>query len=145
MRHSKARSRSPRLSSYASLCSGSWIDLAPHQWDEETQTWTYPFESARGLRTLQVRPAARGLRWSLRGRGALGPHDRTVARSTLRRCLGLEQDFADFWSLCAQPGAPDCPLGWVAERGAGRLLRSATPFEDLLKICLLYTSDAADE
>jgi N-glycosylase/DNA lyase len=55
----------------------------------------------------------------------------------LRHMLRLDCDLAPFHALCRR----EPRLAWAAERGAGRLLRSASVFEDLLK--LLFTTNTA--
>jgi hypothetical protein len=46
--------------------------------------------------------------------------------------LRLDQDLAEFWSICKR----DPALSWVPRRGAGRLLASPTLFEDLAKLLM---------
>jgi len=69
------------------------------------------------------------------------PRSREAARlmATLRHVLGLDQDLSEFYALAA--GDPD--LAWCVA-GAGRLLRSPTVFEDVVKtICSTNCSWAA--
>ena len=79
----------------------------------------------------------RALRISLDGR--LGQGLAQEAQRQLRTALGLDDDLEPFWRriLELEPhrerrGLPD--LRWAAARGAGRLLRSPTVFEDLVKM-----------
>lgn len=52
-------------------------------------------------------------------------------QALVRRILGLDQDLSDFYDMAR----PDPDLAWVAG-GAGRMLRSPTVFEDVVKtIC----------
>lgn len=46
--------------------------------------------------------------------------------------LALDIELTAFWRRCARTRG----MGWVARRGAGRMLRSATLFEDLLKLLM---------
>lgn len=46
-----------------------------------------------------------------------------------RHVLRLDEDYGEFYALVAE--TPD--FKWIAEKGAGRLLRSPTVFEDLIK------------
>jgi N-glycosylase/DNA lyase len=51
--------------------------------------------------------------------------------------LRLDENLSPFWKLCSR----ERRLAWVARRGAGRLLRSATLFEDFVK--LLFTTNCS--
>ena len=48
--------------------------------------------------------------------------------------LDLDADLDGFHALCRERGADG--FGWIAERGAGRLLRSPSLFEDAVKVLL---------
>ncbi len=74
----------------------------------------------------------RGSRLQLRVRGRRRPTDRTLAavRRTVRWLLDLDRDLAPFHALARTHP----PIAWAAERGAGRLLRSPTVFEDAVKV-----------
>ena len=62
---------------------------------------------------------------------ALGNRGREQLAAVLRLMLNLEEDLSGFYELAAG----DADLAWVT-RGAGRMLRSATVFEDVVKtIC----------
>lgn len=53
----------------------------------------------------------------------------TKVERDVRHMLRMDDELAEFYSIAAsEPG-----VGWVAETGAGRLLRSPTVFEDLIK------------
>jgi N-glycosylase/DNA lyase len=66
---------------------------------------------------------------------AAGRHDASVRRhleGAARRILNLGLDLSPFYEATAEvPG-----LEWIAETGAGRLLRAPTLFEDLVKLVL---------
>ncbi len=61
----------------------------------------------------------------------------TQVRAALITSLAIDRDLERFWQRCAETPR----LAWVGERGAGRLMRSPTLFEDLLK--LLMTTNCA--
>src|SRR5262249_27622169 len=61
-----------------------------------------------------------------------GSGDRRAARAALRNVLRLDEDLSGLYALIAG----DAGRRWAAERGAGRLLRAPTAFEDLLKLVL---------
>ncbi len=122
-----------------------WIDLAPHRWDEAAGRFSTvimpvpaPVSAARVApqpRALDVAVtvAAGSLRVAITADGsAVTVVERAAIRSALRRMLRLDHDFRPFWTRCGD----DPALQWVARRGGGRLLASATLFEDLLKMLL---------
>lgn len=113
-----------------------WIALAPHTFDEATQTFTTVLRIGEQAvdATLQQRDAGR-LRLSLVADERLSAAELAKARAQLAHMLRLDDDLSGFHTICR--GEPR--LAWVARRGAGRLLRSATVFEDLMK--LLFTTN----
>jgi 3-methyladenine DNA glycosylase/8-oxoguanine DNA glycosylase len=64
--------------------------------------------------------------------GAAALVDVEAAAPVIRHMLRLDEDMSAFYAVAAT----DPALAWVAESGAGRMLRSPTVFEDLVKtIC----------
>ena len=55
-------------------------------------------------------------------------------RSVVSRVLDLKADLSVFHALCREREAEG--FGWIAERGAGRILRAPTLFEDAVKVLL---------
>jgi 3-methyladenine DNA glycosylase/8-oxoguanine DNA glycosylase len=91
--------------------------LPPNRVDEEA--WTLERTLSSGvLRAVEDPP----------GRVSFAPPE---AEATLRRMLNLDADLSGFYAVAAE----DPLLAWVTE-GAGRMLRSPTVFEDVVKtIC----------
>lgn len=120
-----------------------WVGLAPHDYARAAgrMRTTLDLGAAGGrgpvveLELWQPSPAA--LSVSIRARRALPRATLERVRAALRRSLCLDLDLSPFWSRCAATPR----LDWVAARGAGRLLRSPTLFEDLLK--LLFTTNCS--
>ncbi len=63
------------------------------------------------------------------GRATGGDADREAIRRQVRHALALDEDLADLYATLA--GEPD--LAWVAAGGHGRLLRSPSVWEDLVR------------
>ena len=82
-------------------------------------------------RTIVIAEGEDGLAHvAIRGRG-LGDRARARLAETLRRILNLDEDLSGFYAVAAR----DPELAWVT-RGAGRMLRSETVFEAVVKtIC----------
>jgi len=113
-----------------------WLDLPPHQFDEATTTWTTALRV--GERVVRAEVKQRGRRsLAVKIHADRKPSQRTLdsAMRQIAHMLRLECDLGEFHSVC-----DDEPrLRWAARRGAGRLLRSPTVFEDLMK--LLFTTN----
>jgi len=120
----------------AAVLGHGWFDLAPHRWDAgELRTAVLAEGLAVDLRITEARGGCVAV--EARSARALGRAGAAEVRRAVRRMLGLDCDLAPFWELCrAHP-----PLHWVPERRAGRLMRSAGVFEDLLK--LLFTTNCS--
>jgi len=123
--------------------SHGWYDLAPWAWSPERRVISRPFLLS-DQRVALVEAAERaepggGLAVRITVEGRLSAAAADEARRALRRSLGLDEDLAPFWARIAtletergRLGLPD--LGWAGARGAGRLLRSPTVFEDVVKV-----------
>lgn len=112
-----------------------WIHLPPHRWDGAKERWSVPLRLGRQVVAAHVRQSRASVAVQLVGARSIAARDVAEARRQLAHMLRLDDDLARFWSMCE--GKPR--LDWVARRGGGRLLRSATLFEDLLKI--LFTTN----
>jgi hypothetical protein len=102
------------------LASHGVASLPPSYIDEETWTLDVTLPSGRGARTVRVSEGRRGY---ARVDGA--------TRSTLtqlRHMLRLDEDLSAFYEVARD----DPQLAWAAA-GAGRMLRSPTVFEDVVK------------
>ena len=101
--------------------SHGWYDLPPFRYDETTRT-------LRFIALVNDAPVAITVRETPDGFKAT---PRTAAvRTIVTRVLDLERDLAPFHAMCAGAGGFD----WIARRGAGRILRSPTLFEDAVKV-----------
>jgi 3-methyladenine DNA glycosylase/8-oxoguanine DNA glycosylase len=124
--------------------SHGFYDLAPWRYDPERRVLGRPLRLASGrVVDAEVAPgdsAGGGLAIRITGQGRLSMADAAEARRQLRVCLGLDEDLAPFYAMIGElDGAGRDsrrklpPLAWAASRGAGRLLRSPTVFEDAVK------------
>jgi N-glycosylase/DNA lyase len=123
--------------------SHGWYDLAPWRWDGERRLLSRPIALSTGrVAAVQVAPApaGRGLAFRALARGRLTAAEAREARAALASCLSLDEDLAPFRARAEAleaeraAGRKDLPdLRWALARGAGRLLRSPTVFEDAVK------------
>lgn len=113
-----------------------WVALAPHAFDEATTTFSTVLRLGEHAVDATLRQTGKeALALHLHAAQRLRTHDVQLAARQLRHMLRLDDDLAAFHALCKE--APT--LRWAARRGAGRLLRSASVFEDLMK--LLFTTN----
>lgn len=105
--------------------SHGWYDLPPFSWDEGRRVLSFVFLH-RGS------PAS--VRLAARGGGVLvsATSPAPAARAVVARVLDGDADLAPFHALCAARRAEG--FGWMADRRAGRILRSPTLFEDAVKV-----------
>jgi 3-methyladenine DNA glycosylase/8-oxoguanine DNA glycosylase len=107
------------------LASHGVADLPPNEIDDEAWTLTTTVELPGGTTTLRVGPGRDGF---ARVDGS-GPS--AGALDAVRHMLRLDADLSAFYAVALA----DEGLAWAAE-GAGRMIRSSTVFEDVVKtIC----------
>jgi N-glycosylase/DNA lyase len=114
---------------WRTLSSHGVADLPPNRIDEDARILEVTLRLSRGL------PRTAAVAQSRTGTAALTvlgspPSEAKAAElvERVRHVLRLDEDLSPFYELIAE----DADLSWAA-RGAGRLLRSATVFEDVVK------------
>jgi N-glycosylase/DNA lyase len=116
---------------WRTLVSHGVADLPPMRVDEEerTLTATLPVPGAKP-RTVVVRVGERTALIDVLG-PKLGARAEEALLAVLRCVLNLDEDLSGFYAAAAE----DPELAWAAQ-GAGRMLRSPTVFEEVVKtIC----------
>ncbi len=121
--------------------SHGWYALQPFELDKDK--WILVRVLDRGLTepvTVKISTVSRGIKINISrrvGKKAAGEIERDV-----RHMFRLDDDLREFYqTLTTHP-----EFAWVAQEGAGRLLRSPTVFEDLVKmICTTNCSWALTE
>ncbi|MBV8074144.1 MAG: Fe-S cluster assembly protein HesB [Candidatus Eremiobacteraeota bacterium] len=112
------------------ICSHGLIDLLPHRpaGDYRALETTLRFED--DARTVRIAEEPKGcLTIALAGRSSAAM--RAAALAAVRTMLALDDDLSGFYARVAD----DPQLAWAA-KGAGRLMRSPTAFEDVIKTIL---------
>lgn len=111
--------------------------LPPMAVDEDARTFTVTLAAGGVVRTLVVDDAG-----VVRAPGrAPGARTRAALLGALRHVLRLDEDLSGFYALVAR----DPVLSWAA-RGAGRLIRSPSVFEEVVKtICTTNCTWGATE
>ena len=112
------------------LASHGFADLPPLLLDEDARTLELTFALDGGARSVRVAPGRRGYA-AVEPIGAAFGRDRERVLAVVAHVLRLDEDLSPFYELAAS----DPALEWVTS-GAGRMLRSPTVFEDVVKtIC----------
>jgi len=123
------------------VLSHGWCALLPFELDKAS--WTLVRVLDRGLGepvTVKLFPARSGIIVSTSRR--LGQKATREIECDVRHMLRLDDDLREFY----QTVAADPEFAWIANEGAGRLLRSPTVFEDLVKmLCTTNCSWALTE
>jgi len=121
-----------RVDLWRTLISHGFHDLAPMAIDEVDRSLDLTLRTPRGMPRRVRIAAADGRRGHARveilGRPATSAASRDAIARGAARVLRLDQDLSAFYALAA--GDPD--LAWVTA-GAGRMLRSPTVWEDVVK------------
>lgn len=122
--------------------SHGWYDLAPWQYDAERRVLARPLRLSTGRVVRgEVAEGPGGLLVRVLATGRPGVAEAAEARAQLRECLALDDDLSGFREAArtaearrAAGAGRDLPdLRWALARGAGRLLRSPTVWEDAVK------------
>jgi 3-methyladenine DNA glycosylase/8-oxoguanine DNA glycosylase len=123
------------------VVSHGWYALLPFELDKAS--WTLLRVLDRGLAepvTIKISPAGSGIKVSTSRR--LGQKATAEIERDVRHMLRLDDDLQEFY----QAVAANPEFAWIADEGAGRLLRSPTLFEDLVKmLCTTNCSWALTE
>jgi N-glycosylase/DNA lyase len=131
----------PNFNFRRTVLSHGWYALPPFEFDE--QKWTLrrviDLGSARPV-TVRISRAKKGLLIDVSG--TLGKRARDKIIRDVRHIFRLDDDMDAFYQTVAH----EPEFAWIASEGAGRLLRSPTVFEDLVKmICTTNCSWALTE
>jgi 3-methyladenine DNA glycosylase/8-oxoguanine DNA glycosylase len=119
------------FSFYSVVQSHGWAQLAPFVWDAESQALGYLMRLSGGkVIALRLRQAPGGV--SVETIPDLIPAEQDELSAALAWMVGLERDFSGFYALAAQ----EPKLRRMVERAQGRVLRSPTLFEDVVRTIL---------
>jgi 3-methyladenine DNA glycosylase/8-oxoguanine DNA glycosylase len=120
----------PPFSLSSVVRSHGWVRLAPFSWDEDTGRLSRIERLSSGrVVELAIRQATDGVQVDVSGDPGWSEEE---ARRKVTWMLGLDQDLSDFYALARQ----EPKLAQVEARAQGRILRSPTLFEDVVKTIL---------
>ena len=109
------------------VCGHGWYDLLPFRWDPDAGSLEYVFRSANGKHVTRGTISDGGGDISVRLENS--KVGRESVERDVRHILRMDDDMTEFYRVAEGSAG----TRWVASRGAGRLLRSATVFEDIVK------------
>lgn len=124
------------------ILSHGWCQLLPCQFDQKRWTLLRVFDigASRPI-AATIRDAGRRIEIDV-SRKTLGKRASEKIVSDIRHMFRLDDDMRDFYQVMAE----DPHFAWIVRTGAGRMLRSPTIFEDLVKtICTTNCSWALTE
>jgi N-glycosylase/DNA lyase len=134
--------KTPRDFNYRrTVLSHGWCALQPFELDQKSWTLVRVLDLAQGEpMTVEISARSRVINISTSRR--VGKKASAEIERAVRRMFRLDDDLREFYR--ATTSDPD--FAWVEQEGAGRLLRSPTVFEDLVKmICTTNCSWALTE
>jgi len=112
------------FSFYETIAAHGWRRLLPFVWDEDTQTLSRAEDLGEGhVVRLTIRAGADGVEVQTDG-------DEAEITRRIRRMLQMDLPMGEFHAYCRNQAA----LASIAERGRGRMLRSPTLWEDVVKV-----------
>jgi 3-methyladenine DNA glycosylase/8-oxoguanine DNA glycosylase len=111
--------------------SHGWVQLDPFRWDDPSDTLFYTDRLQNGrVVDYAMRAAPGGVRVDLPGR--LGRAEVSEVTEKVTWMLGLDQDFSEFYKVARS----EPKLRHARRKAHGRVLRSPTLFEDVVKTIL---------
>jgi N-glycosylase/DNA lyase len=111
------------------ILSHGWCELLPFEFDQEKWTLLRVLDLPQAEPiTVEISPRTRGIKINTSRR--VGKHAAATIERDVRHMFRLDDDLRKFYDAVA----PEADFAWVAREGAGRLLRSPTVFEDLVKM-----------
>ncbi|HXG85484.1 MAG TPA: hypothetical protein VNI84_15790 [Pyrinomonadaceae bacterium] len=114
------------------IFSHGWCELLPFELDKENWRLGYVFSGAEMENPVSATMSDAGGRVKIEISGGTNKKTEEKILRDARRVLRLDDDLDEFYELTRT----EKRLDWVGETNAGRMLRSATVFEDLVKtIC----------
>ena len=119
----------PTFSFKRTIISHGWCELLPFEIDRERWTLTRALDLYEGAPvTVVISGTKRALQ--IRASRQLGKRATEKVSRDVRHMLRLDDDLTPFYQ--ATKANPN--FEWVSDQGAGRLLRSPTVYEDLVKM-----------
>ena len=131
----------PDFSFHRTVLSHGWCELLPFELDRVKWKLTRVLDAVRA-KPVTVEITSRNGAIKINVSRPVGERAAQKIIRDVRHMFRLDDDLQNFYDLMLA----DSEFAWIAEQGAGRLLRSPTVFEDLVKmICTTNCSWALTE
>lgn len=113
------------------ISSHGWCRLAPFTYDEARPAFLFPLRLSNGcVADIELFMSDGSLKLGVRGECSAGELLLKEAARAAKHMVRIDEDLSPFYEAAKTiPG-----LEWIAESGMGRLLRSPSVFEDLVKM-----------
>jgi 3-methyladenine DNA glycosylase/8-oxoguanine DNA glycosylase len=121
----------PPFSFRSVVFSHGWAQLAPFAFDEASSTLIYVDRLASG-RVLEYRVTGSPAGVTVRVEGELNKAEKAEISEKITWMFGLDMDFSEFYAWARR----EPKLAQVKKKAQGRVLRSPTLFEDVLRTIL---------
>lgn len=117
---------------WRTVYSHGWCALKPFMVDKEKQSLNRLFELKNGKLVYSQIKLVNSLKLKVdyQARGELNKIEKNELVEQVKNILRVDDDFEDFYSMAKR----DNHFKWVEKIKAGRLLRSPTVFEDIVKL-----------
>jgi 3-methyladenine DNA glycosylase/8-oxoguanine DNA glycosylase len=121
----------PLFNFWRTVYSHGWCSLPPFLVNKQENSLSRLLELKNGTLVLSILKEQKGkISVALSSQAALSADQRAEVRILLSQCLRVNEDLSEFYKEAVRhPGSR-----WIPKAGAGRLLRSPTVFEDVIKM-----------
>jgi len=121
----------PDFDFHSTITSHGWVILSPNIYDKEGNSFSRVEALPGGqVARLTVSSTQDQVKIAVESLGELLPSDIKTIKQKVRRMLRLDEDYSDFYDRCRARGGVWAGLA----PGKGRMLRSPSLFEDLVKV-----------
>lgn len=129
---------SPKFNFYTTVNSHGWYDLPPFSSNESmSELKTVISLSKKKHAQIRIRPLQSILTITVENRVRLTRTEKERIKNTVRSMLRIDEHLDEFYALCKK----EPHLRWVAKQQAGRILRSPSVFEDVVK--MMFTTNCS--
>jgi 3-methyladenine DNA glycosylase/8-oxoguanine DNA glycosylase len=132
--HHKISIKAPDLNFKETIFSHGWVFLKPFYWDNDKSELTLKTlidKSKKAILSIKFKNGFLLIKINA-FRNQLTSEERSKIKGIVRHIFRLDEDFGGFYEICRN----DPQLNFVSKTNSGRLLRSPTVFEDIIKtIC----------
>lgn len=123
---------------HSTINSHGWCDLPPFR-TNETKTELYTVLSLTKMKhpAIRIREQQNVLIITTENSPLLSITEKEKIKNVVRSILRIDEPLTEFYSMCRK----EAHLQWIPKRRAGRILRSPTMFEDVVK--MMFTTNCS--